>query len=74
MIESPFIKLTKMQQNNKEEEKGSRPKKIKASLIKNPAMQTLFKHGIGDKFMKAIYDTKDYPDAAVIGESIYLDY
>lgn len=37
-------------------------------------MQTLFKYGMGEKIMKAVYDTKDYPDTAVIRESICLDY
>ena len=48
--------------------------KIKPEVAINPSMQILFKHGMGEKIMKVVYLTKDYPTASVIWESICVDY
>ena len=73
MPELPFIQLNQIKEKSEDTNKGYKQKKTKSGVVYNP-VQSLFKYSMGEKILKIVYDTKSYPDALVIGKSIYLEY
>ena len=66
MNDPPFISFNNINDKCKDTEPNQETK-IKLEATINLSVQILFKHGMGKKIMKAVYLTKDYPMASMIG-------
>jgi len=73
MNDPPFISFNNINNKYKDAEPNRRMK-IKLEVTINLSMQILFKYGMGEKIMKAVYLTKDYSMASAIRNSICMYY
>ena len=61
MLELPFIRLNQMKEKLEDTNKGYKQKKTKSGVVRNLAIQSLFKHGMGEKFLKQFMIQKAIP-------------